>query len=63
MLFQCFNDPNYAVNCGVPIDPALALMAAVDRGILYGMNYIEVYQTDARNLPTAITYAHNLLNP
>jgi hypothetical protein len=27
------------------------------------MNYIEVYQTDARNLPTAITYAHNLLNP
>jgi len=63
MLFQCFNDPNYTVNCGVPIDPALALMAAVDRGILYGMNYIEVYQTDARNLPTAITYAHNLLNP
>jgi len=63
MLYFCFGDPNYTVNCGVPIDPALALMAAVDRGILYGMNYVEVHQTDAKNLPTAITYAHNLLNP
>ncbi|PYJ48543.1 MAG: hypothetical protein DME87_12340 [Verrucomicrobia bacterium] len=42
MLYFCFGDPNYTVNCGVPIDPALALMAAVDRGILYGMNYVEV---------------------
>jgi hypothetical protein len=63
MLFQCFDEPTYRVNCGVPIDPALALMAAVDRGILYEMNYIEIYTTDVRNLPTAITYAHNLLNP
>jgi hypothetical protein len=63
MLFFCFNDPNYTVNCGVPIDPAQALMDAVDQGSQYGMNYIEIYQTDAKNLPTAITYAHNLLNP
>jgi Beta-galactosidase len=63
MLFQCFDEPTYRVNCGVPIDPALALMAAVDRGILYEANYIEIYMTDVRNLPTAITYAHNLLNP
>jgi Beta-galactosidase len=63
MLFQCFDEPTYRVNCGVRIDPALALMAAVDRGILYGMNYIEIYMTDVRNLPTAITYAHNLLHP
>jgi hypothetical protein len=63
MLYFCFDDPTYRVNCGVPIDPTLALMAAVDRGILYGMKYIEIYQTDVRNLPIAITYAHNLLNP
>ncbi|PYJ11237.1 MAG: hypothetical protein DME96_08555 [Verrucomicrobia bacterium] len=37
---------------GVPIDPALALMAAVDRGILYGMKYVEVYQTDAKKSRT-----------
>jgi len=63
MVFQCFGDSTYTVNCGVPIDPALALMHAVDRGVQYEVNYIEIYQTDVRNLPTAITYAHNLLNP
>jgi len=52
MLYFCFGDPNYTVNCGVPIDPALALMAAVDRGILYGMKYVEVYQTDAKKSRT-----------
>ena len=63
MVFQCFGDSTYTVNCGVPIDPALALMHAVDRGVQYETNYIEIYQTDVRNLPAAITYAHNLLNP
>ena len=63
MLFQCFEEPSFRVNCGIPIDPAQALMNAVDRGVEYEVNYIEIYQTDAKNLPTAITYAHNLLNP
>jgi hypothetical protein len=31
MLFQCFEEPTFRVNCGIP-DPAQALMNAVDRG-------------------------------
>jgi hypothetical protein len=63
MLFTCHDDPTYQVNCGVPIDPAQALMNAVDRGVEYGMKYIEIYQSDVTYTPDAITYAHNLLNP
>jgi hypothetical protein len=61
MLFPCVNDPTYRVNCGVPIDPAVALTESVDNGVSYGMKFIEIYQTDVINLPTVITYAHDAL--
>ena len=61
MLFPCVNDPTYRVNCGVPIDPAIALRESVDAGVSYGAKFIEIYQTDVINLPTVITYAHDAL--
>jgi hypothetical protein len=33
----------------------------VNAGFAYGMNYIEIYQTDVVNLPLEISYAHNVL--
>ena len=61
MLYPCVNDPTYKVNCGVPIDPAVALTESVDAGVSYGAKFIEIYQIDVINLPTAITYAHDAL--
>ncbi len=63
MVYQCEGDPNYRVNGGVPIDPATALTLAVKKGASYGMNYIEVYQSDVIGLPTVITYARAALTP
>jgi hypothetical protein len=63
MVYQCVNDPTYRVNGGVPIDPAAALTLSVNKGASYGMNYIEIYQTDVINLPTVITYAVTALEP
>jgi hypothetical protein len=62
MVFQCINDPDYRVNGGVPIDPALALQNAIDMGLPYGLNYIEIYQIDVANLPAVITYAYSALS-
>ena len=61
MLYQCVGDSTYRVNCGVPIDPAVALRESVDAAISYGEKYIEIYQLDVVNLPAVITYAHNVL--
>ena len=61
MLFQCFGDPTYKVNKGVPIDPGLALTLSINNGVAYGEKYIEVYQVDVVNLPDVIAYAHDAL--
>ena len=45
----------------MPGDAAVILHKSVDLGVSYGMNYIEIYQTDVLNLPDEITYAHNAL--
>jgi hypothetical protein len=39
------------------------LTACVNQGASYGTNYIEIYETDVRNLSEVITYAHHLLVP
>ena len=57
MVYRCVNDSTYRVNGGIPIDPSLALRKSVDKGVSYGMNYIEIYQIDVINLPAIITYA------
>jgi hypothetical protein len=61
MVFQCVNDPDYRVNGGVPIAPALALTRAVNAGLSYRLRYIEIYQIDVVNLPAVITYAQDAL--
>lgn len=61
MLWNCFSDPTYRMNQGVPDDPAAILHESVNAGYSYGMDYLEIYQTDVVNLPAEIAYAHNLL--
>lgn len=61
MVFWCYDEPGYRVNGGVPGDPATVLTASVNAGVSYGVGYIEIYQTDVRNLPSIITYARTVL--
>jgi Beta-galactosidase len=61
MVYWCYGDPTYRVNDGVPIDPSVALVNSVDKGVAYGMKYIEIYRTDVVNLPAATHYAHTRL--
>ena len=62
MAFQCFNDSTYKANCGIPIDPALALTLSVTAALTYGEKYVEIYSTDVVNLPAVITFAHAALH-
>ncbi len=61
MLWNCFGDTTYRMNNGVAADPAVVLHESVDIGHGYGMNFIEIYQTDVVGLPSEIAYAHDLL--
>jgi hypothetical protein len=61
MLDACYGDTTYRNNAGVPDDPAVILHKSIDLGVSYGMNYIEIYQTDVLNLPAEISYAHDAL--
>ncbi len=58
MAYWCYGDPTYRVNNGVPIDPSLALMNSVNKGLAYQIKYIEIYRRDVVNLLTATHYAH-----
>lgn len=62
MVYWCVGDSTYRVNGGTPVDPSVALRESVDAGVSYGMKYIEIYQTDVRNLSTTNTYAHSALS-
>jgi hypothetical protein len=61
MVYWCYGDTTYRVNHGVPIDPSIALVNSVDKGVAYGMKYIEIYRTDVVNLPAATHHAHTVL--
>jgi hypothetical protein len=61
MLYRCHGDTTYRVNHGVPIDPSTALVNSVDKGVAYGMKYIEIYRKDVSNLLAATHYAHTRL--
>ena len=61
MLYWCYGDTTYRVNHGVPIDPSTALINSVNKGVGYGMKYIEIYRTDVLNLLAATHYAHTAL--
>ena len=62
MLYWCYGDTTYRVNGGVPIDPSTALVNSVNKGVAYGMKYIEIYRVDVLNLLTATHYAHTALS-
>ena len=57
------DDTTYRVNCGVAGDYSDILTACVNAAASYGVNYIEIYETDVKHLTDVITYAHNLLDP
>jgi hypothetical protein len=61
LLHWCYGDNTYRVNRGVPIDPSTALVNSVNKGVAYGMKYIEIYRVDVLNLLTATHYAHTQL--
>ncbi len=61
MLDASFNDTTYRNNAGVADEPAVILHKSVNVGAGYGMKFIEIYQLDVLNLPSEITYAHNVL--
>jgi hypothetical protein len=63
MLDNCYDDPTFRVNGGVPGDRMDILTTCVDAAISYMINYIEIYQTDVILLTGAVTYAHNLIAP
>ena len=63
MLYWCYDDTTYRVNGGVPIDPSTALVNSVNKGVAYGMKYIEIYRRDVLNLSNATHYAHTALRP
>ena len=58
MAYWCYGDPTYRVNNGIPIDPSLALINSVNKGLGYQMKYIEIYRKDVVNLPAATHNAH-----
>jgi len=61
MLFWCANEPTYRMNGGVAGDPATILHNAIAAGYSYGVQYLEIYQTDVINYPDEISYGHDLL--
>src|SRR5438128_6744382 len=61
MAYWCYGDPTYRVNNGIPIDPSLALINSVNKGVAYEMKYIEIYRRDVVNLLAATQYAHQQL--
>ena len=61
MVYWCYGDSTYRVNHGVPIDPSIALINSVDKGVAYGMKYIEIYRKDVTHLLSATHYAHTRL--
>lgn len=62
MLLWCYGDTTYRVNGGVAGSPSLVLPKAIAAGASYGMDYVEIYQTDVVNLPAAtISYTRGAL--
>ena len=63
MLYNVFEDDDYRVNDGMPGDYSEILANAVDHGVSYEVNYIEIYQKDVENLPAIIAYARSKMEP
>src|SRR5438874_133248 len=55
MAYWCYGDPTYRVINGVPIDPSLALMNSVNKGLAYQKGIVGLTQgLNRTNLPCAV---------
>lgn len=63
MVDNVYQEDTYRANCFISGVYSSILTACVNQGASYGTNYIEIYETDVRNLPEVTTHAHNLLVP
>ncbi len=61
MVDNVFGESNHRANCGTTDIDTFILTNCVNQGASYGINYIEIYETDVRYLPNVIAYAHDLL--
>jgi Beta-galactosidase len=60
-LWNAYGDTSYRLNGGKACAPATALQQSVDIAVSYGIEFIELYETDVINLPGVIAYAHSHL--
>jgi hypothetical protein len=61
MLWYCYGDPTYRNNGKQPGDPETVLRRAIDVGLAYQMQYMEIYQQDILHFPAVARYAHDAL--
>ncbi len=59
-MMQCRVDPHPGCDVSTPLQ---SLMKAIDSGVSYHINYLEIYEEDVLNLPAGITYAREQLAP
>ena len=63
MVDNVYGENTYRANCKSPGVDVSILTACINQGASYGVNYIEIYETDVRHLPQVITFARNVLVP
>ena len=61
MLWFSYGDQTYRNNGKQPGDPETVLRRAIDAGLAYQMQYMEIYQQDILHFPGAARYAHDAL--
>ncbi len=62
MLDNVYGDDTYRVNDGLPGDPTQILTASIAAAASYGVNYVEIYETDVRNLENVVEFASATLD-
>jgi Beta-galactosidase len=62
MLWNSYGDPTFRNNGKRPGDPEAVLRRAVDVGLAYQMQYLEIYEQDILHFPGVARYAHDALS-
>ena len=61
MLWYSYGDQTYRNNGKQPGDPETTLRRAIDMGLAYQAQYLEIYEQDILHFPSIIHYAHQAL--
>jgi hypothetical protein len=61
MLWYSYGDPTFRNNGRQPGNPEAVLRRAIETGLAYQMQYIEIYQEDILHFPAVARYAHDAL--